>query len=322
LQRRTAVAIALGVAFASSVAVRAQAPTKAEFEKLMKELSNWGRWGKDDQLGTLNLITPAKRKAAAALVREGHSVSLARDLDTAQAADNSSPFASKMSPPVDNQFNMDEFRIFFHGMAHTHLDALSHVFYEGKMYNGYPESAVKPEGTEALAVNALAGGVFTRGVLIDIPRLKNVPYLDTNAVITPEDLDAWEKQSGVRVESGDVVLIRTGRWARRADKGAWNIGSNSAGLSMHCARWLKSRNIAMLGGDGSSDAAPSRVPGVSFPVHQLLMVAMGTPMLDQCDFEELAKACAARKRWSFLFTFAPLRVKGGTGSPVNPIATF
>ncbi len=312
---------------AAALAIRAQTPdanqlTKAEFERLMKELSNWGRWGKDDQLGALNLITPAKRKAAAALVREGYSVSLARDLDTQQAVDNSAPFAQKMSPPVDSQFNMDEYRIFFHGVAHTHLDALSHVFYEGKMYNGYPESVVKPEGTEALAVSALKNGILTRGVLVDIPRLKGLPYLDTNALITPEDLDAWEKQTGVRVESGDALLISTGRWARRVEKGPWDIGANSAGLSGRCARWLKSRNIALLGGDASSDALPSRIPGVTFPIHQLVMVAMGTPMIDQCELEELAKACAARKRWTFLFTVAPLRVKGGTGSPVNPIATF
>ena len=155
-----------------------------------------------------------------------------------------------------------------------------------------------------MAVSALANGVFTRGVLADIPRLKGVPYLDTAAVITPEDLDAWEKQSGVRVESGDVLLIRTGRWARRADKGPWDIGSNSAGLSARCARWFKSRNIAVLGGDAASDALPSRIPGVTFPIHQLLLVAMGTPMLDQCDLEELAKTCAARKRWTFLFSVA------------------
>jgi kynurenine formamidase len=315
------------IILAAALAVRAQAPdlgaiTKAEFERLMKELSNWGRWGKDDQLGTVNLITPAKRKSAAALVKEGHSVSLSRDLDTEKSVDNPSPFAESMSPPVDGQFNMDEYRIFFHGFAHTHLDALSHVFYEGKMYNGFPETAVKPGGTEALAVGVLGTGIFTRGVLVDIPRLKGLPYLENDAVITPEDLDAWEKQTGVRVESGDVVLIRTGRWARRDGKGPWDIGANSAGLSARCARWLKSRNIAMLGGDAASDALPSRIPGVSFPIHQLMLVAMGTPMLDQCQLEELAKECASLKRWTFLFTVAPLRVKGGTGSPVNPIATF
>jgi kynurenine formamidase len=255
-------------------------------------------------------------------VREGYSVSLSRELDTEQSVDNPSPFADKMSPPVDNQFNMDEYRISFHGFAHTHLDALSHVFYEGEMYNGFPQTAVKPGGTEALAVGAMGSGIFTRGVLVDVPRLKGVPYLENDAVVTPEDLDAWEKSTGVRVESGDVLFIRTGRWARRAAKGPWDIGANSAGLSARCARWFKSRNIAMLGGDASSDAMPSRIPGVSFPVHQLVMVAMGTPMLDQCELEEVAKACALRKRWTFLFTMAPLRVKGGTGAPVNPIATF
>jgi kynurenine formamidase len=315
-------AIQTAAMFALLASAQSPIVTKPEFDSLMKELSNWGRWGKTDQEGSINLITPAKRKAAAALVKEGVSVSLSRDLDTRQAVDNSSPFSSKMNPPVDGQFNMDEYRIFFHGFAHTHMDALSHVFYQGKMYNDFPETAVKTEGTEALAVNAYKNGILSRGVLIDIPRLKGVPYLETSAVIQPEDLDQWEKQTGVRVESGDVVFIRTGRWARRADKGPWDIGTNSAGLSARCARWLKSRDIAVLGGDAASDALPSRIPGVSFPIHQLLLVAMGTPMLDQCDLEELAKACASRNRWMFLFTAAPLRVAGGTGSPINPIATF
>lgn len=296
--------------------------TKADFENMMKELSNWGRWGKDDQAGSMNLITPAKRKAAAALVKEGVSVSLSRDLDTVKSADNGNPFVEKMSPPVDNEFNMDEYSVFYHGFAHTHMDALSHIFTPQGMYNGFPESSVKPTGTEKLDVLAYKNGIFSRGVLIDIPWLKNLPYLETNAVITAADLDAWEKKTGVRVGSGDVVLIRTGRWAYRAAKGVWDISSQSAGLDPSCARWLKKRDIAMLGGDAATDAIPSTVPGVSFPVHQLILVAMGTPMLDQCDLEELAKAALQRKRWTFLFTAAPLRVVGGTGSPLNPIATF
>ena len=309
------------------LSLHAQAPipqrvTAADFEGLMKELSNWGRWGKTDQMGSINLITPARRKSAAGLVKEGFAVSLSRATDNKQGADNPAPFGEKMSPPVDGQFNMDEYTIFFHGFAVTHLDSLSHVFHQGKMYNGFDESVVKKEGAEALAVTEFANGIFTRGVLIDIPRMRNLPYLDTSTVIYPEDLDAWEKKTGMRIESGDVVFIRTGRWALRAEKGPWDIGSHSAGLSADCARWLRKRDIAMLGGDAASDALPSGIPGVSFPIHQLLLVAMGTPMLDQCDLEELGKAAAARKRWTFLFTAAPLHVTGGTGSPLNPVAIF
>jgi kynurenine formamidase len=289
---------------------------------MMTELSNWGRWGKDDELGTVNLITPAKRKAAAALVHEGVSVSLSRDTDSQKAIDNSSPFVEKMSPPVDGQFNMDEYTIFFHGFAHTHLDALSHVFYKDKLYNGFPQSAIHPDGATKLAVTALRDGIFTRGVIVDIPRMKNVPYLENSAVIYPADLDAWEKKTGVHIESGDVVFIRTGRWAQRAAVGPWDIGNASAGLDPRSIAWLKKRDIAMIGGDAATDALPSGIDGIDFPVHQLLLVAMGTPMFDQCDLEELGKAAAARKRWTFLFTAAPLRVTGGTGAPINPIATF
>lgn len=296
--------------------------TKADIDKMMKELSNWGRWGKTDQKGTANLITAAKRKAAASEVTEGFSVSMARDTDAKKEVDNSSPFVLKMSPPVDNQFNMDEYTVFFHGFAHTHLDALSHVFYEGKMYNGFPQSSVKPDGTGALAVTAYSEGFFTRGVLVDIPWLKNLPYLQPSTSITPADLDAWEKKTGVHIQSGDAVFIRTGRWAYRAAKGPWDIGSHAAGLAPQCARWLKQRDISVLGSDAAHDVLPSGIAGVTFPIHQLLLVAMGTPLLDQCELEAVAKEAAKRNRWTFLFTAAPIRVTGGTGAPINPIATF
>ena len=310
--------------FAATVGAQAphQTLTKADIERMMAELSNWGRWGKEDQMGAVNLITAAKRKAAGALVKEGYSISMARDTDTTKNVDNSSPFIEKMSPPVDGQFNMDEYTIFFHGVAMTHMDALSHVFHQGKMYNGFPETVVKKDGADALAVTAYRNGIFTRGVLVDIAWLKGVPYLDTSAVVYPADLDAWEKKTGVHIESGDAVFIRTGRWASRAAKGPWDLAAHSPGLSALCARWLKQRDIAILGGDASSDALPSGIAGVTFPVHQLVMAAMGTPMFDQCDLEELAKAAVARNRWTFLMTAAPLRVVGGTGSPINPIATF
>ncbi len=296
--------------------------TKADIDKMMQELSNWGRWGKADEKGTINLITAAKRKAAVAEVKEGFPVSMARDTNSSKEIDNSSPFVVKMSPPVDNQFNMDEYTVFFHGFAHTHLDALSHVFHEGKMYNGFPQSSVKPDGTGKLAVTAFSEGFMTRGVLIDIPALKNLPYLEPGTAITPADLDAWEKKTGVHIQSGDAVFIRTGRWAYRAAKGPWDIGSKAAGISALCARWLKQRDIAILGSDAAHDVLPSGIPGVTFPVHQLLLVAMGTPLLDQCDLEPLAKEAAKRNRSTFLFTAASIRVTGGTGAPINPIATF
>jgi kynurenine formamidase len=296
--------------------------TKPDIDRLMTELSNWGRWGKADQMGTANLITPARRKAAAALVTEGFSVSLSRDADTEKAVDNGSPFSHKMMVGVDGQFNMDEYAVAFHGFANTHFDALSHVFYQGKMYNGYPQSSVTDAGAGQLGVTAFRDGFLTRGVLVDIPRLKGVSYLEPSTPIYPEDLDAWEKKSGIHISAGDAVFVRTGRWARRAEKGPWDTAAHAAGLHASCAKWFKQRDIALLGSDGSHDVLPSGVDGVAWPVHQILLVAMGTPLFDNCDLEALSKAAASRNRWVFLLTAAPLAVRGGTGSPLNPTATF
>ena len=299
--------------------------TKADIDRWMTELSNWGRWGKNDQMGTVNLITPAKRKEAVALVREGVSVSLARDTETVAAPDNSSPFVHKMTwtgKSTPGQFSLDEYSVSYHGYAHTHMDALCHMFYKGRMYNGFPQDSVTDKGAERDAVTAFKNGLLSRGILIDIPVLKGMPYLEPSTAIYPEDLEAWEKKAGVRVGSGDIVFIRTGRWARRAAKGPWDAAAHSAGLYASCARWLKQRDVAMVGSDAASDVMPSMVEGVAQPIHQLFLVAMGTPIFDNCDLEAVSKAAEQRKRWEFLLTAAPLAVTGGTGSPLNPIATF
>ena len=179
----------------------------------MTELSNWGRWGTDDQLGTLNLITPDTRKAAVALVQDGVSVSLARDAEKAEAVDNPNPWGHEMRGVGSGAFAMDTYTINYHGFAHTHLDSLCHFSYQGKMYNGFSQDAVQPEGCAALSIHNSKQGIFARGVLIDIPLLKGVDYLDPGTVIYPEDLDAWEAKTGLTIGSGDVVFIRTGRWA-------------------------------------------------------------------------------------------------------------
>ena len=299
---------------------------KADIDRWMTELSNWGRWGKTDQAGTVNLITPDKRKAAAQLVREGVSLSLARDADQVKSADNSEPWGHVMTAtgtrPADDQFSGDTYTVSYHGYGHTHMDALCHMFYKGKMYNGFSQMDVTDKGANKLAVTNFKTGIFTRGILIDIPRLKGVPYLEPDVAIYPEDLDAWEKRAGIRVGSGDVVFLRTGRWARRAARGAWDAGAHSAGFYASCARWLHQRDVAMIGSDAASDVMPSRIAGVAQPIHQLMLVGLGTPIFDNCDLEALAEAAAQRHRWEFLLTAAPLAVPGGTGSPLNPIATF
>jgi kynurenine formamidase len=300
--------------------------TKADVDRWMSELSNWGRWGKDDQSGTANLVTQAKRLAAAHLVTEGFSVSLSRNADTAKAVDNGSPWSHVMTAtgdhPVAGQFDLDTYSVSYHGYGATHMDALCHMFYNGHMFNGFPQSAITERGAGKLDVTNFKNGIFTRGVLIDIPRLKGVPYLEPDAVIYPEDLNAWEQKAGIRVESGDVIFIRTGRWARREKKGPWDVAEHSAGLYASCVKWLHERDVAILGSDAASDAMPSRIADVHQPIHQLVLIALGTPIFDNCDLEALSNAAAKRRRYTFLLTAAPLAVPGGTGSPLNPVATF
>jgi len=298
---------------------------RTTLDRWMQELSNWGRWGKDDQLGSVNLITPAKRRAAAALVKEGYSVSLSSDAETTKSADNEFPFGHEMiatGTGPDAMFGMDIYSMRYHGKVLTHFDSLSHMFYQGKMYNGYSQEQVNREGAQRLAVTGYKNGLISRGILMDIPRLKGVKYLELSTPIYPADLDAWEKKAGIKVGPGDIVFIRTGRWSRRAEKGPWDTEAAAAGMHATCARWFRQRDVAVVGSDTHGELMPSPVAGVPFPMHQLLLIAMGTPMFDNCDLEALSAAAAVRNRWEFQLTAAPLVVPRGTGSPVNPIATF
>ena len=289
----------------------------------MERLSNWGRWGNDDQRGALNLITPQKRSQAALLVRDGSAVSLSRDAIKV-SMDDSPPFEHRM---IETGFNCeisasDEYSVRYHGFTVTHLDALCHVFYRGRMYNGFSQREVTEQGAGKLSVLQVKEGIFTRGVLMDLPRLFGVPYLDGERRIYPDDLDACERQAGVSASSGDALMIRTGRWARRAAEGAWPILQDSAGLHFSCMPWLKERDISVLVSDLAADAMPSGVDGVLLPVHAIAIVGMGLHIIDNCDLEALSRSAAERQRYEFLLATAPLAVEGGTGSPVNPIALF
>ena len=320
--RTTLVWLALS---SSLLSAQQKSVDKATVERWMSELSNWGRWGAADQKGTMNLITPATRQRAAALVKEGFAVSLSREMDTEKSADNSRPFGHSMishGQAADPMFAMDTYTMSFHGAAMTHLDAQSHVLYQGKVYNGYSKNEIGAAGAKQLAVTAFREGFFGRGILMDIPKLKGVKYLELSTPIYPEDLDAWEKRAGIKVGAGDIVFVRTGRWARRVEKGPWNTDQASAGLHVSCARWFKQRDAAAIGSDVHAELMPSPVPGIPYPMHQLFVVAMGMPMFDNCDLEPLSAAAAARNRWEFLLTAAPLVVPRGTGSPLNPVAIF
>jgi kynurenine formamidase len=285
-------------------------------------LSNWGRWGDDDQVGTLNLITPQVTAAAAATVRTGRSVSCARPLDTVSSADNPQPVAHHMTGTATEGMGADYFAISPHGFATSHIDALCHIFHEGKLYNGYPAESVTAHGATKLGIHRLRDGVVTRGVLLDIPALRGVDALEPGTPIFPEDLEAAEAAAGLTVRPGDALLVRTGRWQWRRGHGPWDAGSLAAGLDASCLPWLRARDVATLGSDGVSDVLPSRVDGVGMPIHTIVIVAMGVHLLDNLDLDALATACAEESRWEFLFTVAPLVLRRGTASPVNPIALF
>jgi kynurenine formamidase len=309
------------VAIAMPTTVVTQSTTRAQFERWKTELSNWGRWGTDDQIGALNLITPAKRREAAALVREGISVSLSRDADTVKAIDNPDPFEHSMITT-----GTDRMGVIPHGVAHTHLDSLAHINYDGVFYNGYkPDAAaVMKNGHTRNSIINLKNGVFTRGVLVDLPLLKGVPYLEPGTPITAEDMAAWEKFANVKIGAGDALFLRTGRWARRAKLGPFdtNRTARRSGPNASMIPWLKQRDVALLGGDTPPSLAPTDVEGETGAVHDFALVYLGVHIFDNCDLEALAQAAQTRKRWDFLLTVAPLAIRGGTGSPANPIATF
>lgn len=335
---RTIVAATLGTIMGAAVSVSIlysqgavvdHTVTQAQFDAWKQDLANWGRWGKDDEKGTLNLITPAKRKQAAALVRDGIAVSLARDADLVKSVDNGNPYEVVMRP-VGPSSSGDRISVSFHGYAHTHLDALGHHFLDGKLYNGFSrdEFVTQADGAKKGAIINVKAGIFTRGILMDIPRLKGVPYLEPGTPIYAEDLEAWERQAGVKVSAGDALFIRTGRWTKRAKDGPWNASDQAAGLDASVLPWLRKRDVAIIGSESALSVKP--VPASSqitnpddyLPVHNFVLVALGMNVMDNCDLDALAEAAAARKRWEFLVTAAPLPIVRGTGSPINPTAVF
>jgi kynurenine formamidase len=302
---------------------KAESLSDSAVEEMLEAVSNWGRWGKNDELGTLNLITPETRRRAASLVKDGVSVSMGHDL-IKEPFDDSEPFEHEIMMNVVNQEvggAGDRYSIQYHGFAHTHIDALCHIFWKDKMYNGFGTENVAA-GQGRASIKAVKDGIFTRGVLMDMPALFGVRYLQGDQAIRPAHLEAWEQKTGMRVTAGDAVLIRTGRWTRRENEGPWRIMQNSAGLHVSCLKWLHERNVAIVGSDLALDVMPSGSVKYELPVHLGVIVQMGMCILDCLDYRAVATECRERQTWEFLLTVAPLRVEGGTGSPVNPIATF
>jgi kynurenine formamidase len=299
--------------------------TAAEVRAVYDKISNWGKWGKDDQRGALNYITAAKRAAAARLAQDGEIVSLSLPLSTETTPENPQPVQHLMlhaGPP--GYASLDYFAIAPHGMAFTHLDALCHVFLDGKMYNGFSEREVGRFGARKCSIDVTRDGIISRGVLLDIPKVRKTEWLELREPIFPEDLEAAEKLGKVQVGEGDVLLIRTGRHRRRKATGAWDPRREGlAGLDASCLSWLHERKIAVLGCDGVSDLVPSPYGAENaLPIHIGTLVIMGIHLIDNADLDALADNCARRNRYEFLFAMAPLILEQATASPVNPLALF
>jgi kynurenine formamidase len=207
-----------------------------------------------------------------------------------------------------------------HGNADTHLDALCHVIYDGALYNGVTADTITPEGATALSVEAARDGIVSRGVLLDIPRLRGVSWLEPGDYVTADELLAAEREEGLSVGHGDILLVRVGHRRRRRELGPWNAAEQRAGFHPAALELIAERRVALLGSDGNNDTAPSMAEGVDFPVHVLAIQALGLHLLDYLHLEGLMRVCDEQGRWTFLCVIAPLRLPTGTGSPVNPIA--
>jgi kynurenine formamidase len=300
----------------------------AEFRSLFLALCRWGRWGADDARGALHFLTPARVSAAAGLVREGVSVTLSLPVNTIAAVHNPRPADHHMTavgsaaalPPI--HFIKDYVGVDYHNDGHTHIDALCHVGFDGLLYNGSPVDTVTADGATVGSIEVLQDGLVGRGVMLDIPRLHGRSWLEPGEHVSAEDLERAEHEQGVKVGEGDILLVRTGHARRLAELGPWNTAEAKAGLHPTAMCFVAERRVAVLGSDGNNDTAPSTTEGVDFPIHVLAVTALGIHLLDYLQLEDVRAKCDAAGRWEFLLVAAPLRIVGGTGSPLNPIAIF
>jgi kynurenine formamidase len=304
--------------------------TVAEFDALCAPLSNWGRWGVDDELGTVNLLTEQRAATAAVRVRHGRVVALGRVLRTAPAPDNPQPLLHLMkssgesAPALGGAHASDWLGLAYHGSATTHLDAHSHQFWNGQMYNGRPAADVSTRaGASSGSVEVLARGLVGRGVLVDMPRALGREWLEPGEGIGPDDLDRAAAAQGVAIGAGDLVLVRTGRDARAAQMGVLDpLRQGGPGLVMQCLAWLSRHDVAVLGSDVQSDVMQPEGAPHPMPIHAGALAVLGLPLLDNLILEELSRTCAQLQTWEFLLTVAPLALRRATGSPVNPLAVL
>lgn len=327
-------AIVMGIVnFSDAPAQSQESPsisTESEFRQAMETLSNWGRWGIDDELGAANLISPTTRTHAASLVSEGRSVSLAHDI-IQQATPEGPWFLDRQVVSVSDTGASDRYQYTgtYHGVIHSHLDSIDcHVMFEGKGYNGVTAEEVKAaNGCPKGSIHALRDGIFTRGILFDATLLSETAsargWVEPGTAIRAADLEKLEALEGVRVGPGDVILLHTGRWRRRAELGPWDTSEGVAGYHADVAFFLKERGVSFIGHDMFNDVFPHEFSDdIRLPLHRLALVSLGVGIFDNLDFDEVVEVARELERYEFLFTAAPLRIQKGMGSPLNPIATF
>jgi kynurenine formamidase len=303
--------------------------TAHEFRELFDAVSNWGRWDDGGRRGALNHLTPERIAAAARLVSSGVTITLSEPLKTRPRIDVPAPAVHYMTMLTDVdigsgsvRFAKDYVGVDYHNDGHSHIDAFSHVAFEGSLFDGKPVAAVDERGAQEGAIEVLKDGLVGRGVLLDVPRVRGERWVEPGDHVFREDLEKAESEQGVKVGTGDILLVRTGHTRRLAEVEARDTRTAKAGLHPTVARFLADRRIAALGSDGNSDTAPSTTEGVAFPIHVLALNAMGVHLLDYLRLEELLRHCERDERWEFMFVAAPLRIVAGTGSPVNPSAIF
>jgi kynurenine formamidase len=299
------------------------AMSEAEFRALHERLRRASAWVPADRRGALNNISMSDVVAAAGDLRIGRTVSLAAPIQ-GPAPDNPDPAVHQVAHSADGPdrasgltFAIDRLALNIHGDADSHMDALCHVLFDGALYNGVPDDTAR---AAELSIDVASQGIAGRGLLLDIPRVRGVDWLEPGDHVTADDLLAAESAEADRISQGDLVFVRVGHRARRQSLGPWDAAEARAGLHPAALELLAERRIGVLGSDGNNDTAPSAVEGVDFPVHVLAINAMGLHLLDYLDFEDLVALCEELRRWSFLSVLAPLRLPAGTGSPINPIA--
>ena len=306
---------------------------REKFDKLSKQISNWGRWGPEDQLGTLNNISNEKIEKAKELIIEGKTISLARNLEKNANPFNFFPLRHDpfimnpedygADPHLSQEAAGDIFEINYHGYAHTHLDGINHFARDGKMYNGYSFEINEENEFSNLGIHEIGEfGIVSRGVLIDLPVFFGVDFVRSGTAITIDDIKNWEKKNNIKISKGDILLLRTGRWEQLKQEGYWDFTKLATGFHYSVAEFLKNRDVAAIGCDGVSDVYPSGIESKKDALHELVLVDLGMPIFDNMDLDLLSEELTQLNRSTFFFVANPLKIKGATGAPINPVAVY